>query len=203
MKKILLLILSWFCITAYGDALNDLSALLSKAHSATATFTQTVTDAEGQVLQSSTGVMRFLKPGYFWWDIQTPNRQLILVKKGSVYFYQADLEQLTVKPFNLNQTQTPATLLLNGNIDVLTKHYKARKETERHLVSFILTPITDNQLLKSILISFDGDRLVALDLADHLDHVTNISFQNFKLNPAMDASQFSFKFPKGTDVIHE
>ena len=204
MKEFSLFLISiCFFITVYADTLKDLSALLAKAHSASATFTQTITDGDGQILQSSAGNMKLLKPGYFWWEIQKPNQQLIVIKKGNVYFYQADLEQLTVKPFDVNETQTPATLLLNGNVDVLNSQYTAHKETDDHLVMFTLIPKTDNQLLKSIIISFEGDKLVELDLADHLDHLTKVAFKNFKLNPALHASQFAFSLPKDTDVIHE
>jgi len=203
MRKFLLLILSCFFITAYADALKDLSALLAIAHSASATFTQTITDGDGQILQSSTGNMKLVKPGYFWWEIQKPNQQLIIIKNRTIYFYQADLEQLTIRPFNLNETQTPATLLLNANMDILNSQYITHKETDRDLLIFSLIPKADNQLLKSIMISFEGDKLVELELADHLDHLTKIIFKNFKLDPSISASQFTFNIPKGTDVIHE
>ena len=204
MKKFsLLLIVLCVCFIARADALKNLNQLLARVHSASAGFTQTVMGDQGQVLQSSSGVMRLLKPGYFWWQIQKPNEQLIVVKKNKVYFYQADLQQLTIKPFDVNETQTPATLLMNDDIDVLAKQYTVRKETERNLESFTLLPRTDNQLLKSIVISFHNEKLAELDLADHLNHLTKVSFHQVSVNPAMNSSAFLFNIPKGTDVIQE
>lgn len=204
MKKLMFIFIALCCcFTAYADALKNLSQRLTSVHSVIAAFTQTITDGQGQELQSVTGVMRILKPGYFWWQIQKPNEQLILIKNNKVYFYQADLEQLTVKPFDANVTQTPATLLLNGSIDVLAKQYRVHQETDRDAVIFTLLPKMDNQLLKSIVISFRGDTLEELDLADHLDHVTRVSFRDVSVNPAISASSFAFKLPKGTDVINQ
>ena len=204
MKKLTLFLISiCLCTTLHANALKDLSDLLTQTHAASASFTQTVIDDQGQVLQSSVGTMKLLKPGYFWWQTTTPNEQLIVVKSDQVYFYQADLQQLTIKPFDMNQTQTPATLLLSGNMQVLDEHYTVHKETERHSVTFTLLPKTDDQLLKSIVISFAGDKLTELDLADHLDHLTKVSFNEFSLNPVMESSQFEFTIPKDTDVINQ
>lgn len=203
---ILLLFLTTGIDAATGNASNaivKLSNMLKTMHSATADFKQTITDAQGMVLQTATGNMRISKPGYFWWQIQTPTRQLIVVKSNTVYFYQADLSQLAIRPFDMANTQTPATLLLNGNAQILQQQYLGHETHKHGLTIFTLLPKTPDRLLQSIQIAFEGNKLAQLNLADHFNRVTKVTFSNLNLNRTLSRSQFNFTYPKGTDVIHE
>lgn len=203
MKKMILSCVLIFCSFAlYANALKNLSDALKQVKSAKASFKQTIITADGQVLQAASGQMLILKPGYFSWKITKPNQQLILIRLGKVYLYQKELQQLTVKPFNVNATQTPAALLLNGNLSILKQQYTAEETQTRQGRLFTLLPKDNHQLLQKITITFRGDRLVSLNLFDHFNRVTNVIFTAFKLNPPLASDAFHFSPPKGTDILH-
>ena len=202
-KRVIFVVFMFLPLFVYANPSQDLNHLLTQAHSLSADFTQKVMDNNtGEALQVSKGHFRLLRPGYLWWQVDTPNQQLILIKQQTLYFYQADLQQLTIKSFHVNAMQTPAALLLNHDSAVLTKNYVIHEKITTGLTILTLIPKSNDQLLKSICLSFKESTLTEIDLVDHLEHATTISFHHVILNPPIAASQFIFNIPKETDVIH-
>lgn len=206
MKSLLIRFVVFFvglCNYAQADALKNLSHLLQQTKTVTASFTQTISDNAGQTLSSAKGKMLVLKPGYFRWQIASPAPELIVVKHGMLYYLQSDLQQLTVRHFNVNATQTPAALLLNGNYAILSQQYKATEKSQYNDITFTLTPKASNQLLAQIKVDFNNGVLQKLQLADHFNRVTTVVFSHFKTNVNISKRDFDFKLPKGTDIIHD
>ncbi|MBI5447255.1 MAG: outer membrane lipoprotein carrier protein LolA, partial [Gammaproteobacteria bacterium] len=56
----------------------SLARHLSQFQSMQATFTQTIRDARGRLLDQSTGEMQLLRPGKFRWETLQPQQQLVI-----------------------------------------------------------------------------------------------------------------------------
>src|SRR5665811_2330801 len=79
-------------------ATDSLNAFIKDAHTVQAEFSQTLLDKGAQVIQESTGTMLFERPGKFRWIYKTPYEQLIVGDGDKVWFYDEDLNQVTVRP---------------------------------------------------------------------------------------------------------
>src|SRR5687767_3700173 len=76
-------------------------------------FTQTVTDGRGEQMQQANGKLLIVRPGRFRWELTpagNPNAQLMIADGKNLWFYDPDLEQVSVKPATV-LTATPASLL--------------------------------------------------------------------------------------------
>ena len=88
------------------------------------TFLQTLADGQGREIDRSTGTLIVARPGKFSWDIhpQTGDTnkgagQLMVSDGRNLWFFDRDLEQVTVKPVDAALSATPA-MLLSGTVDV-------------------------------------------------------------------------------------
>jgi outer membrane lipoprotein carrier protein len=75
-----------------------------------AEFRQTVTDAQGQQVESASGTVSLSRPGRFRWDYREP-AQVIVSDGTTVWFHDVDLAQVTIRPAAETLVGTPAMLL--------------------------------------------------------------------------------------------
>ena len=123
LKKNILVILSFLLINMHETAYSveqpgqKLQAFLKASKSLTADFKQVLINESGNPYQTSYGIFYLQRPGKFRWDYQKPFQQQIVSTLGKVWFYDTDLDQVTVKKLDESVGSTPA-LLLSGNISI-------------------------------------------------------------------------------------
>lgn len=203
MKKILtigLLLLVAFNVWAEDSAINALKAFLKASTSLSADFKQVSFNKAGQASQTSTGQFYLSRPGKFRWNYQKPFEQEIVSTGGKVWFYDADLEQVTVKKLDDSLGSTPA-LLLTGEVDIDEKFILEEQGSEENLNWVRLSPKNEESGFKYILIGLNHGQLGGMELSDNFGQLTRIYFSNIKINPALDNALFSFTPPKGVDVF--
>lgn len=203
-KKILntLVILAAISVTAYADEspINQLKAFLKASASLSADFKQVSYNQAGQAGQSSFGQFYLSRPGKFRWDYKMPFAQEIVSNSDKVWFYDADLEQVTVKQLDDSLGSTPA-LLLTGQVDIDEKFVLEEQGTDDDMNWIKLSPKNEESGFKYILIGLNHGQLGGMELSDNFGQLTRIYFSNIKLNPGLDASLFNFKPPKNVDVF--
>src|ERR1700753_183175 len=103
--------------TPLDKYLNDLKTLHTS-------FLQTLADPQGREIDRATGTLIVARPGKFSWDIhpQTSGTnkgagQLMVSDGRNLWFYDRDLEQVTVKPVDAALSATPA-MLVSGTVEV-------------------------------------------------------------------------------------
>ncbi len=64
---------------------------------ASGTFRQTVTDINGGLAFSSTGRFAALKPSYFRWEIESPDRQLLVATPEAFWQWDKDLDVVILR----------------------------------------------------------------------------------------------------------
>src|SRR5690606_39125676 len=81
-----------------AGAIDSLERFLAETSSASGNFTQeTVGNASGRA-ELSEGRFAFERPGRFRWEVTRPYEQLMVADGKQVWFYDRDLEQVTVRP---------------------------------------------------------------------------------------------------------
>ena len=201
------------------SALTPLDDYLDKLHTLRASFLQTLADARGSEIDRASGVLIVQRPGKFSWEIhpQTPKAgaapadspsnaasssggQLMVCDGRNLWFFDRDLEQVTVKPVDSALSATPV-MLLSGTVD-LRKSFNISPAGERMGLEWVLVePKGANADFRSALFGFDHGDLKRMILEDKLDQVATIIFQKIERNGPVAASEVSFTPPKGADVI--
>jgi outer membrane lipoprotein carrier protein len=185
------------------------------------TFLQTVADSHGAEVGRSSGTLIVERPGKFRWEIQpqatspaassqgasagrgaAPGGGQVMVSDGrNLWYYDRDLQQVTVRPMTAALSATPA-MLLSGTVDV-HQHFTETGAGKREGLDWVyVEPRSTEADFKSALFGFDGKgTLQRMILEDKLGQVVTIIFQDVAVNVSVPASALTFTPPPGADVI--
>jgi outer membrane lipoprotein carrier protein len=165
-----------------------------------AEFHQTLTDRSGQVVDEARGELAVRRPNRFRWDYQEPHQQVIVADGTRIWLYDSDLEQVTVKRLDNTLSATPA-MLLSGE-GKLEDNFVVKEVSKDKGVDWVrMEPKRADTDFKWVRLAFDGNNLLAMQLADKLGQTTSIEFSKMERNPPLDPSRFTFTVPPGADVI--
>lgn len=187
-------------VWAEESPIDQLKAFLKTSAALSADFKQVSINKAGQASQTSTGQFFLSRPGKFRWNYQKPFTQEIVSNSGKVWFYDADLEQVTVKQLDDSLGSTPA-LLLTGQVNIDEKFILEEQGSDEDLNWIRLSPKNEESGFKYILIGLNHGQLGGMELSDNFGQLTRIYFSNIKQNPAMNDDLFDFKPPKNADVF--
>jgi len=180
----------------------QLKAFLNTSRSLTADFKQVAINEAGNPVQTSYGVFYLQRPGKFRWDYQKPFQQQIVATSGKVWFYDMDLEQVTIRKLDESVGSTPA-LLLSGDVSLEDNYTMEQQGSDGDMQWVKLVPKNDESSFKYLLIGLEKGVLSGMELSDNFGQLTRIYFSNIKLNPFIKPALFEFQAPKGADVFSE
>ncbi|MCX7096377.1 MAG: outer membrane lipoprotein chaperone LolA [Methylococcales bacterium] len=180
----------------------QLQAFLKASKSLTADFKQVLINEAGDPTQTSFGVFYLQRPGKFRWDYLKPFQQQIVSTSGKVWFYDTDLEQVTIKKLDESLGSTPA-LLLSGDISLEDNYTMEDQGVDEDMQWIKLLPKSQESSFKYILIGLNKGALAGMELSDNFGQLTRIYFSNVHINPPLKPTLFEFKAPKGVDVFSE
>jgi outer membrane lipoprotein carrier protein len=182
------------------------------------TFLQTLADPNGREIDRATGTLVVQRPGKFSWDIHPQPvsgatgtnaggagagggaGQLMVCDGTNLWFYDRDLQQVTVKPVDAALSATPA-MLISGAVDV-RQSFTISPVGEREGLEWVLVEPAGAQAdFRSALFGFEHGELRRLILEDKLDQTATIIFQKIERNGPVRPAEVSFKPPAGADVI--
>lgn len=198
----LLLFNSTAGLAVEDQPVQQLKAFLQSSKSLTADFKQVLINEAGNPMQSSSGVFYLQRPGKFRWDYLKPFQQQIVSNAGKVWFYDTDLEQVTIKKLDESVGSTPA-LLLSGDVSLEENYTMEDQGVDGDLQWVRLVPKNQESSFKYVLIGLDKGSLGGMELSDNFGQLTRIYFSNVKLNPFIKPDLFEFQVPKGADVFSE
>jgi len=187
---------------AADEPVKQLQAFLKASKSLTADFKQVLINEAGDPYQTSYGIFYLQRPGKFRWDYLKPFQQQIVSTSGKVWFYDTDLEQVTVKKLDESVGSTPA-LLLSGNISLDDNFTMQDQGVDGDMQWIKLSPKNQESSFKYILIGLNKGTLGGMELSDNFGQLTRIYFSNVLLNPPIKPTVFEFKTPKGADVFSD
>jgi len=204
MRIIKLFALLMFATVTCAESSDEdlLERFLSNMQTLEANFKQTLVDEQGLELESTSGVVFFNRPDKFRWDYKIPYTQTIVTNGESLWFYDEDLEQVTIRDFSTSIENTPAAIF--GSYEDLDTQFIIIELGNIEEFDWIeLTPRDIESQYNSIRLGFDKDKLGMMVMFDNLGQVTRVDFTEEVLNKKMDDSMFDFEPPQGIDIIDD
>lgn len=178
---------------AEGDVA-QLHLLLSSATSLEAGFDQTVYDADGSVVQKSSGQIALQRPNKIRWQSTAPYNYLMISDGETLWRYDADLDQLNMEPFDPSLAQAPA-MILGASIEQLDENFDVAISKNGIERSFILTPKQVGGNFSELVLHFKQGKLVGMALTDTLDQRTDIQLVKPNYKPKFPAQYFTYQEP--------
>ncbi len=202
-----------------GAGPTPLDKYLDNLHTLRTTFLQTLADPHGREIDRASGTLIVQRPGKFSWDIHPQPvaadsgaasaapataaggaGQLMVCDGANLWFYDRDLQQVTVKPVDAALSATPA-MLLSGAVDV-RKSFTITAVGEREGLDWVLVEPAGAQAdFRRALFGFEHGELRRMILEDKLDQTATIVFQKIERNGPVRPAEVSFTPPAGADVI--
>lgn len=200
MNKYLLASLLFFVGPVRADALAELLALLTPVKGISAGFTQDTFNAQGTVLQHNEGELKAHEPNRFYWKTAEPYPQEIVTDGKTLWVYDPDLAQVTIKPFEENYSKTPA-MLFAGNAAVIAGQFTVETVDGQPQAYRLLPKNQQADLFESLEMRFDKGVPVSMTILDAMQQKTVIFFSQVIVNPVLPEKQFSFEPPAGVEVL--
>lgn len=170
-----------------------------------ANFSQSLTDSRGRAQDTLSGTLVVQRPGRFRWEVR-PNAalgsatQLMVADGRNVWFYDRDLEQVTVKPATAALTATPATLLA-GTVDLRQVFTVADAPRAQGLDWVLVKPLRADAEFREARLAFAGAELRRMVIKDKLGQTSTFDFSSTVRNAPVAPAEVSFTPPAGVDVI--
>ncbi len=182
-----------------------LDAYLSQVKTLRAQFSQVVTDAKGGVVQRAAGSFVIKRPGRFRWEV-TPaggaSPQLMVADGKNLWFYDRDLEQVSVKAAATALSATPASLLSgDGKLDEFFNVSRGEKRDGLDWVRVV--PKRGDADFREAQLAFKGfgGELKRMVLKDKLGQTVQLDFISSERNVPVTDAEMTFTPPATADVI--
>ncbi|MBA4142572.1 MAG: outer membrane lipoprotein chaperone LolA [Nitrosospira sp.] len=195
-----------FCLISpviEASAISSLKNFMQNAHTVRGVFLQTVLDRNDRVVQSGSGTMQFERPGKFRWVYEKPYEQLIVGDGARIWFYDQDLNQVTVRTLDAAIGSSPAALLAgSGDIEASfdLEEIGLRGDTEW----LEAKPKAKEGAFERLRLGFAPDgTLKVMELHDHFGQTTILTFSRLEQNSRLPPDLFKFTLPEDADLISD
>jgi outer membrane lipoprotein carrier protein len=153
------------------------------------------------------GTLVVQRPGRFRWEVRpasaaagTDYTQLMVADGRNVWFYDRELEQVTVRAAAGALTATPA-MLLSGTVD-LRQAFELRSAPARAGLDWVVVrPRRSDAEFSEARLAFAGGELRRMELLDKLGQTAVIEFGRATRNGRVAPEELAFTPPPGADVI--
>jgi len=163
-------------------------------------FEQSLVDADGEVLERTSGTLQIQRPGQFRWTYTEPYEQQLVADGLNIWSYDVDLAQVTVKPQREALANTPA-LLLSGSEDALQQFNNDGSYVEAGTTWVKLSPKNTDSGFLRVELGFKHDRLYRMVFFDNLQQTTLVALHDVVIDVPFEAGEFVFDVPDGVDVV--
>jgi outer membrane lipoprotein carrier protein len=187
-----------------SDVAASLQARYDRIHDFSADF---VHSYQGGLLKrniSERGVVQVKKPGKMRWEYQSPEKKLFVSDGRDMYLHEVAANQVTIFPVPAADQAATAALFLAGKGN-LTRDFTVSYGEGGTASTYVLklqpkNPERDYDWLQ-IVVDRSSLQIRSLSAADAQGGRSTFTFSNFKENPGLSDKTFTFKIPRGADVI--
>lgn len=161
-----------------------------------ARFHQATLDADGGVIEESSGRMAYMAPDRFRWDYDEPFPQVMVADGERLWHYDESLEQVTVRE------QPPAAespMMVLTQPELLDRFYEIQPGDEAHVLEFV--PIDEESDFERARLTFNAGAPETLNLDDRFGQTTRLTLSEIRRNPDLDQDTFEFEPPEGVDML--
>ncbi len=166
---------------------------------------------EGGVLRRKTverGTVAISKPGRMRWDYTSPEAKLFVSDGTQIYFYVPADKQVRVSPMPEGDRAPTPILFLAGRGDLVRDFHveEAPPPADQPDVRALsLTPKQPEPDYASLTLVVDARTFVLrrLVVTDAQGGTSTFTFTNLKENVGVPAQRFTFRIPRGVDVVRQ
>ncbi len=163
-------------------------------------FEQTVIDKGGKQIDQSSGKFVFSRPGKFMWEYTAPFPQAMICDGKSVWVWDKDLNQVTVRSARQTIPQSPAAILFGDSN--IKKYWKVTSIKGGDDLNWIeLAPIAGNLNFSKITMGFKSSLPVKMEFVGSLGETSKLTLKNVVTDISYPSKFFTFEIPKGADVV--
>ena len=163
-------------------------------------FEQSLIDAEGIVVERSSGTLEIERPGRFRWSYSEPYEQWLVADGLNIWSYDVDLAQVTVKPQAKALANTPA-LLLGGSEDALSQFSFDGSMVEKGTTWVRMIPVDTRSGFERMELGFMSGQLSRMVFYDNLEQTTLVALYDVTTNEPIDSERFAFQVPDDADLV--
>jgi outer membrane lipoprotein carrier protein len=181
-----------------GSDVDDLIKALAPIKHLQGSFTQKQYGQDNKLLAESSGTFRLLRPGYFAWEIKSPDNQLIIAGPDFIWHHDRDLETVTRRPVTTKADMSPLQIL-GGDEKALREKFQVQRKAAG---TFVLTPQSTEVGFKQLTLYLDKTQITGMEIQDNLDQSVVIKFSNLDSKSALSSADFAFSPPEGADLFY-
>jgi outer membrane lipoprotein carrier protein len=190
-------------VASFAHGQTPLDGYLEHLKTLRAEFSQVVTDNRGLTVQQAAGKLTIARPGRFRWEL-TPaggtSPQLMVADGRNLWFYDRDLEQVSVKPAAAALTATPASLLAGD--ENIRARFTVSPAGRRDGFDWVkVVPKEGDADFREAQLAFLRNELKRMVLKDKLGQTVRLDFINSERNAPVAEAELKFTPPEGADVI--
>lgn len=173
----------------------ELRKLLADYDGFSANFAQSVKDTEQNILMTAEGELVFKQPGKFRWQTYEPQQQLLMSNGESLWWYNPDLEEVSIYDAKQAVATTPFALLVSNRDETWNKFVIDKVES-----GYVITPKDiDNSQVQKLVIHFDDFTLNQMVITDRTQQTTSYILSNQEFDKAK-SRHFNFVIPADVEV---
>lgn len=163
-------------------------------------FSQVVTDQNGEVVEEASGRVYLELPDKFRWDYTNPYEQIIVADGESVWLYDVELEQVTVRDQSKAARDSP--MLVLADTELMDEYFETEELGREDGYQWLrLTPKAEESQFETVDVAVAEAGLRCMIFRDRFGQVTELTFSNLEKNVALEEGHFSFTPPEGVDVV--
>jgi outer membrane lipoprotein carrier protein len=163
---------------------------------------------EGGVLRKKVterGEVQIKKPGRMRWEYMNPEKKLFVADGSQIYSYIPADRQVIISPMPKTDQATTATLFLTGKGNLVRDFTVTNGELPSAPAGSTVLKLVPRQAERdydTLLIAVNaGDQIQMLSAADRQGGRSTFTFSDIKENTGLTDKIFSFKIPRGADVV--
>lgn len=173
-----------------------------------ASFVQESTVRALDKVQRAEGEVWFKKPGKMRWNYYSPGRDEI-VSDGKMFWYYDQGERQVIETPASEVLDTPSTTTFLQGLGNIKTQFKTsfsptgKRDNKGHYV-IDLAPLevtADEPSKFTIFVEPETWLVKVIHLYDPFGNLTRVSFENVEVNKKISDSVFTFKVPKGVEVL--
>ncbi|MDG2089816.1 MAG: outer membrane lipoprotein chaperone LolA [Gammaproteobacteria bacterium] len=181
--------------------LHNLVATLAETSSIKADVEQLILSQDGRQIQALQAVLIMQKPDLLNWHVIEPYEELMISDGESLWYYEPDLEQVSIQDFPDDVENNPI-LLLNDDLQAISEAYEVSLGyVDEEVKQYVLLPLTASSSYERFSMTFSGVDLLQMQFESSVGQLTSFSFTNIINNAVIDPAEFSFAIPTDIEVI--
>jgi outer membrane lipoprotein carrier protein len=181
-----------------------MQAFYEKAKDCSASFTQSYVNQAFKKTLTSSGTLRFKKPGMLRFDYTAPEAKFFVVRNDRITSYVPAAQQAMVGSFKADQLSASVTFLFGkGNLESeFTIHAPDRTDLAAGTAMLLLPKKDDPRFSKIYFVVDPATSAVKESLVvDPNGNENRFDFSDIKPNVGLTDKDFDDSLPKGTQIV--